>query len=75
MDGGVKLTAQDIARELLIDARRVTIDEFPDFLGIRVSRDHDQRWRGWRQPVGATTLPSERLGEMQAWVKSLHGQE
>lgn len=68
----VKLTAQDIARELMIDARRVDVEEDFDShrLRVRVKRDSDQRWRGWSQPVGTTDLSSELLDDMRIWVKS-----
>ena len=71
----VGLTAQDIARELMVDARRVRLEEhrdalMPEWLGIKVSRDSDQRWRGWKLPIGATALPSEMLVDMQMWVKT-----
>ena len=68
MDGS--LTAKAIAQEIWTDARRVIVDEFPDYIGIRVSRYSDDRWKGWRVPTGVTALPSETLVAAQEWIAS-----
>lgn len=72
----IPLTAQDIARELMVDARRVRIEEFDEwstggkFIGIKISRDSDQRWKAWREPGDCTTISPANLDLAKLWVKS-----
>lgn len=71
-----RLTARGIGGALQADPKRVMVDEFDHeafpsrFIGVRVSRYSDDRWKGWRLPLDATTVPDETIGAMKDW---LHG--